>query len=120
VSVAWTTDAAEKLSELWFDEGCSWGLTFDQNPYPPKSPFPWCLTLEWATEHDTPHNADFCTYTWQFYGASAEECVNDALKWATGLLPFKRCASCDGDGAYGAKVKCIDCGGSGLASGGAA
>lgn len=108
-------DLGVKLADLWCDEWCRWHVEFDGAA---GNPWPWVAILEWGDEYDTPHHADWVTYTWRFSSETAEGALSDAVEWCEGLLPFKRCGECGGDGEYGVKgalVTCEQCGGSGLA-----
>lgn len=108
---------AERLSELWSEERCSWELHYEPSFY--GSPATFRLDLEWVTDRDTPHLADWTAYTWQFYADTADEAIADALAFCEGLLPFKPCGACDGVGWYGlpdSPTSCEDCAGTGLHS----
>lgn len=108
-----------ELEGLWFDEGCSINLRFEDNDCEQ-----WCLMLTWASDSGNPHGADWAEYTWQFYGSTPEESLTDAIEWCRGLLPFEACHACDGRGWYfmstrdaeaGIQTQCDECDGSGLA-----
>lgn len=109
-------DLGMVLEYLWWDERCSWHIDFDGSA---GSSEPWTVILEWTQEYNNPHQADWVTYTWQFYGATVDEALADAIAWCEGLVPFERCGACDGDGEYtsgSTVVACEDCGGTGLAN----
>lgn len=109
---------AEQLSELWDAERCSWSLEYEPAMYHAKGTFR--LDLEWADDRDTPHKADWATYTWQFYADTADEAISDAVAFCEGLLPFKVCPACGGRGGYYRtaedEVPCEECEGTGLAN----
>lgn len=109
--------SADRLSELWDDEGCVWSLVFDAAMYGATEPGSWLLELEWTQEYGNVHQADWVTFVWQFYGDSPELCVAEAVRWCEGLLPFAPCRECDGEGHYGldGEIPCEACDGTGLA-----
>lgn len=111
------TALALRLSELWDAEYCEWKLSFEPPHY--SNEHAWRLDLIWSQEGSSEHHADWTEHTWQFYGEVPEAPLADAVNWCEGLLPFKRCDECGGDGEYGRqgeKVTCEACSGSGLAS----
>lgn len=106
-----STACADLLSDWWADEGCHWHLDYDQAA---SASDPWTAVLEWTTENAWLHDAWFVTFTWHFYGRTADDAVTEALSWVSALRPWTRCAECDGQGEWNGQP-CEDCAGSGLA-----
>ena len=110
-----TTGLMQELRELWSDEHCGVSIRFEDNGCDP-----WCLMLTWVQEYGNLHGADWCEFTWQFYGENIEECAIEAIDWCRGLLPFEACHACDGQGWYNSapsvRTQCDECDGMGLAN----
>lgn len=104
---------AERLSDLWDAEGASWEIHYEPAWYSNTATFR--LDLEWATDSWNPHRADWITYTWQFYAATADEAIADGVAFCEALEALKQCEECDGKGAWNG-VTCEPCNGTGLAS----
>lgn len=110
-----SADLGIRLSDLWYAERCGWHINFDGGAHSDNA---FIVELEWTQEHDNAHQADWITYTWQFYGDTAEEALRDAVEWCEGLVPFEQCGACGGEGEYNTsagRATCEECAGSGLA-----
>ncbi len=81
------TYLTRELEQLWCDEYCSLEIAFEDG-FNGDSPWPWVLSLSWATEHDTPHGASWAEYHWQFYGPTFVEALDAAVEWAKELVAF--------------------------------
>lgn len=108
-------DIARHIDRSWSEERCNWSVEYVAS-YWTEDPNPWLVSLEWTSEYENPHHADFVTYTWQFWGGTAIEAMGDAAKWLDELAPWRRCGACDGVGRYSTVDPCDSCGGSGLES----
>lgn len=102
----------DRIAELWSDERCDWHLAHEYGYY--GNPSTWRVDLEWTQEWNNPHQADWATFVWAFYGDTSHEAMAGAVKWLEELLPWKRCDACGGEGDHHQEA-CADCGGSGLA-----
>lgn len=102
---------AERLAELWFEEGCDWSTHYE--PAAHRNPPSWTVSLEWTTDRSYHHGADFVALTWQFYGDTFEDALSGAVEWLEHLAPWKRCDACDGLGDQH-QAKCERCGGDGF------
>lgn len=110
-----TTGLMEELTELWSAERCGVDWRFEEN-----TSEPWCLLLSWVQEYGNLHQADWCEWTWQFYGETFEDAIVQAVDWARGLIPFEQCGACDGRGWYQAtpdiRRQCDECAGTGFSA----
>lgn len=102
--------AAYDLSELWSDEGCKWHLRFEGI----LDDTSWVVSLTLDTDRNLPHQATLMRLTWEFYGSTPGQALSEALHWTQQLQPWRCCAECDGDGAWGGHP-CESCDGTGLA-----
>jgi len=46
----------------------------------------WHVNLLWHSEYDNPHQAEWVTYTWQFYDRQLSAALADALDFAKALV----------------------------------
>lgn len=108
--------AGERIAELWDAERCTWHIEYHGSRWSPTTD-PYVVLLEWTQESGNEHHADWVTWTWQFYGSSAEEAMTEALRFCEELAPWAPCGECDGRGAWNGQP-CPTCATTGLASGG--
>lgn len=93
---------------------------------------PWVVVLEWWTDHDVPHHAEFMRLTWEFVGNTCEDALGQAVYWVCLLAHWRRCDACDGEGSWWKqerplngepvrlRTRCDECGGTGLSGSGGA
>lgn len=101
--------SGQTIDWLWSDEGCAWRVELHDGKY-------WTVVLEWVTDRTYTHDADWVTFTWEFYADTIDEALTDAAEWCQRLAPWRRCAACDGRGEWNGN-RCDECVGSGLESG---
>lgn len=105
-------DHGEVLNDLWSAERCTWRIEHHGGSGP------WVVLLEWTQEYDNTHDADWVTFTWQFYGDTVDEALAGAVGWCERLWPWRRCDACDGLGWCGRMLDrkpCDECRQTGLA-----
>lgn len=73
---------AEAIDATWDAEGCRWSMRWD------GAVGEWCVTLEWWTDRDVPHQADFCRLTWEFWAGTPGGAQRIALAWLDDLAQF--------------------------------
>lgn len=103
------SDIGPRIDELWSDEGCSWQVRLDGGKW-------WTVVLEWWTDWDCPHSANYMTLTWDFYDESLDVALAEAVAWCEELAVWRPCAECDGHGAWNGKP-CQTCNATGLEGG---
>lgn len=96
----------------WADEGCTWKA--DHTGYG-RDKGEWCVALDWTTDSTYALDADWVSYTWQFYGTTIAEALSDAATWVARLAPWKPCPECDGKGEWNGEP-CDSCATIGLAA----
>lgn len=85
VTEAADDDLGIRLSDTWLAEQASWHVDFDEGAH---VSWPWTVVLEWTSERDNPHHADWVTYTWQFYGETVERALTEAVEWCEAVAAF--------------------------------
>lgn len=105
----------DDLSDLWSDERCVWRIDYEAGGWGSPKVTPWVVVLEWTQEYGNPHQAEWASFTWLFYGDTIEESLAAAVEWCRDLLPWAPCGECDGKGSWNGTL-CADCQGSGLAN----
>lgn len=105
---ATTPNAGVRIDELWNDEGCSWQVRLDHGKW-------WTVVLDWWTEGG-PHDANYCTLTWDFYDESLGTALADAVDWLEALAVWRLCPECDGQGSWNGET-CEACDATGLKNG---
>lgn len=108
------SELAMDLSKLWSDEYCAWSVRYDAS-WGRRDLGTWVVVLTWATDRDTRHGAEWVEYTWEFYGDTLDEALEQAFGWVSELSVWKPCCECDGLGEW-AGIPCNDCNQTGLAN----
>lgn len=113
-AVVLSAELAERIDALWSDERCEWKAVYERSMGSDGGW--WNVYLEWTSEYGNPHEANWVTYTWQFYDRTAEAAMTEAVAWLEALAPWEPCRECDGQGVWNG-VACPDCHMTGLANG---
>lgn len=83
-----TEEALAVIGELWCAERCNEDYHYEPSSY--GNSHAHIFTLEWTDEYDSRHQADYTTYSWQFYGDTFEEAVVAAAQWCQALAPLAK------------------------------